>query len=187
MKRFLFLCPAVVLIAFGTSSEGRASADPGLAEQIKRGQSVFMTCAACHGANGQGLPTNPPMAPALTKSKLVTGPPEVAATIVLKGIQKTDAKFLGVMLPLGGTLTDEQVADVLTFLRTSVAETKASAVSTDKVKEWREKYQSITQPLSRSAYEKKAEMLAAASSAAGNAAKESPSGNAPAAAPAETK
>lgn len=157
----------------------KAYADADLAAQQKRGQALFLTCAACHGANGQGLPTNPPMAPGLTQSPLANGPAEVAAAIVLKGVQKTDSKYIGMMLPLGGTLNDEQLADVLTDVRTSLAETKASAVTAEQVKGWREKYKAITQPLSRATYEKKAAQLAKESAAAKPGAGES-SASAPA-------
>ena len=140
-----------------------ASADAGLVARQEKGKAVFATCAACHGMDGKGLPTTPPMAPPLVGSKLATGPAEVATTIVLKGVQKTDSKYIGMMLPLAATLTDEQLADVLTYIRTSL--NSAPAVAADDVKKWREKYKDIATPLSRATYEKKAEALSKAASA----------------------
>ncbi len=141
-----------------------ASADGDLVARQEKGKAVFATCAACHGMDGKGLPTTPPMAPPLVGSKLATGPAEVATTIVLKGVQKTDAKYIGMMLPLAATLTDDQLADVLTYIRTSL--NSSSAVAADDVKKWREKYKDIATPLSRATYEKKAEALAKAAAPA---------------------
>jgi mono/diheme cytochrome c family protein len=137
-----------------------AQADPALEAQITRGRTAFVTCAACHGMDGKGLPTTPPMAPSLVASKLLNAPAEVPITIVLKGIQKMDAKYLNVMAPLGTAMTDEQVADTLTYARRSWGNT-APAVTAAEVKAVREKFKDINQPLPRTSYEKKAEKMAA--------------------------
>lgn len=137
-----------------------AHAEDELAARLVRGKATFMTCAACHGMDGKGLPTNPPMAPSLSGSKLAIGPAEVTTAIVLKGIAKTDAKYLGIMAPLGAGLTDEQIADVITYVRKSFGN-QASEVAVADVKTWREKYKEVTASLPRTAYEKKAEKLEA--------------------------
>lgn len=81
------------------------------------------------------------MAPALAGSKLVTaGNGEVMASIIFKGITKADAKYMGMMGPLGPVLTDEQMAEVLTYVRSNFGN-QAPAVTVDQVKEWRAKYQ----------------------------------------------
>ena len=140
-------------------------AEDDAAASIARGKTVFLTCAACHGPDGKGLPTNPPMAPSLVGSKLATGPAEVPVAIVLKGIQKNDTKYLGMMTPLGPALSDQQLADVLTYIRGSFGN-KASAIAVKDVAKWREKYKEITAPLPREAFEKKSEKLAAEEKAA---------------------
>lgn len=136
------------------------AADEDLAARQAKGKTVYMTCAACHGMDGKGLPTNPPMAPTFIGSKLATGPAEVPIAIVLKGIQKVDAKFLGMMAPLGPTLSDDQIADVLSYVRTTF--NNGTAVTAAEVKEVREKYKDINAPLPRTSFEKKFEQLSAA-------------------------
>lgn len=131
-----------------------APADEALKAQMERGKTAFMTCAACHGMDGKGLPTTPPMAPSLVGSKLATAPAELPATIVLKGIQKTDAKYLGLMAPLGAAMTDDQIADVLTYVRNSWGN-KAAAVTPAEVKAAREKNKEMTVSPTRADIEKK--------------------------------
>jgi mono/diheme cytochrome c family protein len=133
--------------------------------QLARGKAAFNACAACHGADGKGLPTTPPMAPSLIGSKLATAPSEIPITIVLKGIQKLDAKFLGVMAPLGSVMTDDQIADALSYLRNSWGN-KADAVTPAEVKAAREKFKDINAPIPRVGYEKKAAKLEADAKAA---------------------
>lgn len=80
------------------------------------------------------------MAPALAASKLANaGEGEVITAIILNGIVKEDAKFMGMMSPLGPMLTDEQLAEVVTYVRSNFGN-KASAVTVKQVKEWRIKY-----------------------------------------------
>jgi mono/diheme cytochrome c family protein len=105
------------------------------------------------------------MAPSLVGSKLATAPSEIPITIVLKGIQKLDAKFLGVMAPLGSVMTDDQIADALSYLRNSWGN-KADAISPADVKAAREKFKDINAPLPRAGYEKKAAKLEADAKAA---------------------
>lgn len=163
------LTPLLPLLALLLTSAPLTAADD-LAARQARGKTAFATCIACHGADGKGLPTNPPMAPSLVGSKLATGPAEITTAILLKGIAKTDAKYLGIMAPLGATMNDEQIADVLTYIRTSFGNTAAPVAVAD-VKTWREKYKDINSMLSRSVLEKKAAQLAAetAAPAAGSA------------------
>ena len=140
-------------------------ADEALDAQIARGKTVFATCAACHGMDGKGLPTNPPMAPPLVGSKLAAAPAEVPVAIVLRGIAKTDAKYLNIMAPLGAAFTDEQLADVLTYVRNSWGN-KAPAVTAGEVKAVRAKYKDTPGSPPRTEYEKLAESLAKAAGAA---------------------
>ena len=160
--------PAAVL--FSLVSLACAQSTPELEAQLARGKSAYAVCAACHGPDGKGLPTTPPMAPSFIGSKLANAAPEVPVALVLKGIQKLDTKYLATMAPLGATMTDDQVADALTYIRKSWGNS-AAAISSAEVKEIRQKYSSITAPLPRSGYEKKAEKLAEAASGAGEAKK----------------
>ena len=102
----------------------------------------YMMCMACHGMDGKGMGagTPTPMAPPLSGSKLAGfADGELMASIVFTGIEKQDAKFLGIMAPLGAALNDAQMAEVLTFVRGNFGN-KAPAVTADQVKGWREKY-----------------------------------------------
>lgn len=106
----------------------------------------FAICAACHGPDGKGIGagTPTPMAPGLAGSKLAThGDGEVMASIVFTGIAKEDAKYLGMMAPLGAMMNDAQMAELLTYIRANFGNT-APAVTADQVKVWREKYNGKT-------------------------------------------
>jgi mono/diheme cytochrome c family protein len=80
-------------------------------ERYARGRDVFKVCAACHQPEGQG---SPGLAPALVGSPWANGNPGVAIRIVLQG--KTDGQ--ATMPPLG-TLSDDDIAAVLTYVRRS--------------------------------------------------------------------
>jgi putative membrane-bound dehydrogenase-like protein len=89
------------------------------AEVHERGAAVFArTCIACHGVDGKGLGTT---FPPLDGSDWVTGATRRPIDIVLHGlfgpIQVGDVKFETAMPPLGGILTDAEIADVLTYVR----------------------------------------------------------------------
>jgi mono/diheme cytochrome c family protein len=102
----------------------------------------YMLCMACHGMDGKGMGagTPTPMAPPLAGSKLAGyGDGELMASIVFTGIEKQDAKFIGIMAPLGPAMTDAQMAEALTYVRSSFGN-NAPAVTADQIKAWREKY-----------------------------------------------
>jgi mono/diheme cytochrome c family protein len=102
------------------------------------GASVFNAkCAACHQMNGQGIPN---VFPPLAGSTLVTGDPVLSIRIVLHGfngpIERDGKKFNGVMQPWKNDLTDQEIADVLTYVRSSWGNA-AAAVTAEQVKEQR--------------------------------------------------
>ncbi len=103
-------------------------------DQVVAGKQVYMTiCIACHQATGAGLP---PVFPPLTKSEYVNGSAERFAAMVLKGNtgpMTVDGKVYNMMMPgLEPTLTDEKIAAVMTYVR-STFENSAPAVSVDVV------------------------------------------------------
>lgn len=111
-------------------------------EKVSAQSVTYTLCAACHGPDGKGIGvgTPTPMAPPLAGSAIAThGDGELLASIIFTGITKEDAKYLGVMAPLGAMAKDEELAEILTFVRKSFGN-EASAVDATKVKQWREKY-----------------------------------------------
>ena len=80
-----------------------------MAELMARGEAVYtQTCAACHQANGKGLP---PAFPALDGSKVATGPKEGHLGMVLNG------KPGSAMAAFGKQLSDSEIAAVVTYER----------------------------------------------------------------------
>ena len=75
-------------------------------------------CITCHQADGQGVPN---AFPPLAGSEWLTAPPELPIHIVLLGlsgpIEVKGSKFNAVMPPPPG-MTDEKIADALSFART---------------------------------------------------------------------
>ena len=112
-----------------------APIDPSVMEA---GKTQFMTCMACHGAEGQGTPN---LAPPLAGSDWVMGPVENLIRIQLRGLQGpitvsgVEYKLVAPMVPQAFQ-TDEQIAAVLTFVRNSWGN-KASPVTPEQVKVFR--------------------------------------------------
>jgi cytochrome c oxidase subunit II len=80
-----------------------------IAELIGRGEKVYeANCAACHQANGMGLPG---AFPAINGSKIATGPIAGHMHIVLNGKPGT------AMAAFGGQLSDADIAAVVTYQR----------------------------------------------------------------------
>jgi len=80
-----------------------------LAQSKPDGKSLFAkNCAACHQADGRGIPG---AFPALVASPVVTGAPPDAAEVLLKG--------RGGMPAFSGSLDDVEIAEVLTYARAS--------------------------------------------------------------------
>jgi mono/diheme cytochrome c family protein len=104
-----------------------------LAATMARGKAVYKkTCIACHQADGGGVQNlNPP----LIETEYVTGNKTRLIIIVLKGFKERveiDGDTYGNDMP-PVPLTDQQTADVLTYVRKSFGN-KASAVTLAEVK-----------------------------------------------------
>ncbi len=90
---------------------------------------------ACHQADGLGVQR---MNPPLVKTKWVLGDKKALARIVINGLKGGEIEidgdsFHNPMPPQGAQLDDQQIADVLTYIRNSFGN-KASAVSLADVK-----------------------------------------------------
>ncbi len=91
-----------------------------LAELIERGQKVYAAnCAACHQADGKGLP---PAFPALDGSAVVVGEEGAQIALVLKGKAGT------AMAAFGGQLSDTDLAAVITYTRNSWSNSTGTVV-----------------------------------------------------------
>jgi mono/diheme cytochrome c family protein len=116
-----------------TTGEHSSPVQGGIQASITRGKQVYLEqCLACHQADGSGVPN---MNPPLIKTKYVLGDKAALIKIVLNGMKETkigDDEYTGVMAP-HPDLSDEQIADVLTFVRNNFGN-KASAVTAAQVK-----------------------------------------------------
>ena len=103
------------------AGEAPEAAAPAAAPTANAGEQVYGTvCVACHQPNGAGMePTWPP----LTGSEVALGDPEVPIRIVLRGMSgemiRGGVTYNSVMTPWGSQLTDEDIANVLTYVRSS--------------------------------------------------------------------
>ncbi|MGA0134522.1 MAG: c-type cytochrome [Opitutales bacterium] len=101
---------------------------------MKRGQAVYArTCIACHQPTGMGLP---PVFPPLVESPLVNGDPALPIKFVLHGLMGPvtikGMTYNSIMPPVPG-VNDQDIADVLTFVRQSFGN-KGSSVTPAQVK-----------------------------------------------------
>ncbi|MCC3159292.1 cytochrome c [Hymenobacter sp. 15J16-1T3B] len=142
MKRFFVLLAAVTLLHGAAVAQQKkpvakkpagkpATAMP--AARLAAGKTVYtQNCLTCHMADGGGVEgMNPP----LSKTTWVLGDKTRLVGVVLNGLQDQDIDgepYRNVM-PAQNQLTDQQIADVLTYVRNSFGN-KASAVTPAEVK-----------------------------------------------------
>jgi cytochrome c oxidase subunit II len=80
-----------------------------MAEMMTRGEQVHLAnCAACHQANGAGIPG---AFPAINGSKVASGPIENHVRLVMNGVPET------AMAAFAGQLSDADIAAVITYQR----------------------------------------------------------------------
>lgn len=110
------------------------SAPQDMAAAMVRGKAVYnKLCIACHQKDGGGVPRlNPP----IIKTDYILGDKKRLIKIVIKGmnqpIEIEDEEYTNPM-PAQPQLSDQQVADVLTYARNSFGN-KASAITIAEVK-----------------------------------------------------
>lgn len=89
------------------------------AELVAKGQKVYeQNCAACHQASGAGVPG---AFPAITGSKIATGPLDAHLALVLNGKPGT------AMSAFGGQLSDAELAAVVTYQRNALGNSVGDA------------------------------------------------------------
>lgn len=146
---YLLMNPAIERTDLGdmrTVADLRPTAQavaPGAA--VDGGAIFAANCAACHQANGQGLPG---VFPPLVGSEWVVGDPKVLANILLHGvsgkIEVAGQSFDG-MMPAFAQLSDAEIAGVLTHIRSTWGN-QAEAISADFVASEREAGSARTTP-----------------------------------------
>ncbi|UII20991.1 c-type cytochrome [Fulvivirga ligni] len=136
MKRNIGFTAVVAL--FGllilTAMKTHPQQEGGLEKSIARGKLVYeQNCLSCHQANGGGVPN---IAPTLSQTTYVLEDKKKLIHIVLDGFNE-DVEINGMYfsnpMPSFDALSDQQVADVLTYIRNNF-ENKAEAITTAEVK-----------------------------------------------------
>jgi mono/diheme cytochrome c family protein len=127
-------------------SERQQRAPSGAAVTAAAGESLYgQHCASCHGRQGAGLGPFPPLA----GSEWVTGEEDTAIRVLLHGLQGrievAGRTYNNVMPAFGRRLSDDEVAALLSFVRSAWGN-KAEAVSAEDVTESRRKHAGRSQP-----------------------------------------
>ncbi|MBS0394954.1 MAG: nitrite reductase, copper-containing [Proteobacteria bacterium] len=101
-------------------------------EQIKAGEKLFTgTCSVCHQLNGQGLEG---VFPPLAKSDVLMGDLKRVIGIVLNGLTgpvTVNGKNFNSVMPPMSQLNDDEVANILTYVRNSWGNEDAQVSSAD--------------------------------------------------------
>lgn len=99
--------------------EAKSTVAKTLPEQIKAGKAIFgTTCFACHQSEGQGVPN---AFPPLAKSDFLNADPKRAIQVVIRGLSgeiTVNGKKINSVMP-SQNLTDDEIADVLTYVYNS--------------------------------------------------------------------
>ncbi|MBX3708286.1 MAG: cytochrome c oxidase subunit II [Gammaproteobacteria bacterium] len=104
-----------------------------LKEAIVRGEKIYLSmCAACHQPTGLGMP---PTFPALKGSKIATGPASDHINFVMSGKQGT------AMVAFRDQLSDQDLADVITYERNAWGNDTGTLVTPEQIKAARQQGQ----------------------------------------------
>lgn len=143
--RGLTLALCASLLPFAASAE---DAKPDAAA-LERGKAVYAkTCVACHQPDGKGLPS---VFPPLANSDWLEADNGLLSRVILRGLQGpitiNGAPFTGPMpmAQLGDTLKDEEIADVINYVRATFGKGGPLATS-ELVKTTREATKDQKQP-----------------------------------------
>ena len=128
--------PGASPVASAAATTGAMSnaASSGAMASAGNGAKIFSTnCASCHQANGKGQPG---VFPPLAGNPVVTGSPTTVIHIVKNGLSGkvvvNGTSYNGQMPAWKGTLSDSDIASVITYIRSSWGN-HASAVTTSQV------------------------------------------------------
>jgi mono/diheme cytochrome c family protein len=126
----LTLTAAIATSLWALSIEPRAQAVAATNDAVVAGQKIYgANCSTCHGVGGAGIPG---AFPPLAGNPVVTGSPDKVIAAVkdgLTGAMTVNGKtYSGAMPAWKGKLTDTDMADVITYIRSSWGN-KADAVT----------------------------------------------------------
>lgn len=128
MKTIVWVCLTLMLL----------SAQPSLKASMDRGKEVYdANCMSCHQENGQGLPGS---FPTLVNKTYVGGDKKKLIGIMIHGLEgeiTVEGQQYNNVMAAYEYLTDQQIADVLTYVRNSFGN-KYSQVTPAEVKAVRE-------------------------------------------------
>lgn len=129
-----WIMPAILLLA----TTGIAAAQAPAASMAKGKVLYQQICMSCHQADGSGVPR---MNPPLIRTSFVLGDKTRLITIILQGLNEDveiEGEYYSNPMPPQAQLKDEEIANVLTFVRNSFGN-RASAVRPAEVKAVRAK------------------------------------------------
>ena len=126
MKQIILITCCIAFLAVSAQQTAQRSK--------QRGAALYKQyCLTCHQADGSGVPKlNPP----LIKTSWVTGEKPKLIKWVLQGsVEKVDidGEYYTNNMPAQNYLTDQQISDVLTYVRSSFGN-KSSAITPAEVK-----------------------------------------------------
>jgi len=135
MRRFSGVAVVAAVVSAGPSvslAQGKAAKRPAAPTPALSGAKVYTsTCAACHQPTGGGLPEK---YPPLAGSEIVAGDDDRLVRIVLHGlrgeVEVQGEVFNGDMPGWGASLSNTQIASVLTYVRSSWGNTAAPISAT---------------------------------------------------------
>ena len=124
VRRASAVC-AVLLFSLGAAAQGLSSMSRGWVFEEQGGEALFAhVCAACHQPDAKGA-TGAASYPALAENK------DLASAEYLEALLFNGQRA---MPPLGGMMSDQQVADVINYVRTHFGNNYRDEVSADDVK-----------------------------------------------------
>jgi mono/diheme cytochrome c family protein len=134
-KALIILISVIAVTAFfliGCDSHSTAEAS------IGRGEKIYTQyCLSCHQVDGSGVPQlNPPLK---NSAYVLAGDSKLISIITHgfnDGVEINGDTYTNPMPPVGANFKDEEIADVLTYVRNSFGN-KASPISAGQVKELR--------------------------------------------------
>lgn len=129
--------PTSLILLLMVGANVHVHAQSSLKSQIINGKKVYQkNCLTCHQVNGGGVPK---MNPPLINAAFVKGDKNKLIQWVLLGsVEKVpiDGKYYSNNMPPQATLADQDIADVLTYIRNAF-KNKASSISVVDVKNTR--------------------------------------------------